>query len=173
MFLEISQHSQENTCARVSFLRKLQASGLYFIEYLWLLSLLSLYGVYLTLINDLFPSARNPNLCCYKGKRDYRQFTEQGFLFERYNIRLTLERTLSLSFKPSLVSIRLWFCHPSLEPRYWRAEYRQSYQIRLHYFLLHKNFQMKIKSVNIKKFWDIFCFENFYSVKNPDNKLQK
>ena len=28
MFLEISQNSQENTCARVSFLIKLQASGL-------------------------------------------------------------------------------------------------------------------------------------------------
>ena len=28
MFLEISQNSQENTCARVSFLVKLQASGL-------------------------------------------------------------------------------------------------------------------------------------------------
>ena len=27
VFLEISQISQENTCARVSFLRKLQASG--------------------------------------------------------------------------------------------------------------------------------------------------
>ena len=27
VFLEISQHSQENTCARVSFLIKLQASG--------------------------------------------------------------------------------------------------------------------------------------------------
>ena len=27
-FLEISQNSQENTCARVSFLIKLQASGL-------------------------------------------------------------------------------------------------------------------------------------------------
>ena len=27
MFLEISQNSQENTCARVSFLTKLQASG--------------------------------------------------------------------------------------------------------------------------------------------------
>ena len=29
MFLEISQNSQENTCARDSFLIKLQASGLY------------------------------------------------------------------------------------------------------------------------------------------------
>ena len=28
LFLEISQNSQENTCARVSFLTKLQASGL-------------------------------------------------------------------------------------------------------------------------------------------------
>ena len=28
VFLEISQNSQENTCARVSFLIKLQASGL-------------------------------------------------------------------------------------------------------------------------------------------------
>ena len=28
MFLEISQNSQENTCARVTFLIKLQASGL-------------------------------------------------------------------------------------------------------------------------------------------------
>ena len=28
MFLEISQNSQENTCARVSFLIKLQPSGL-------------------------------------------------------------------------------------------------------------------------------------------------
>ena len=28
VFLEISQNSQENTCARVSFLMKLQASGL-------------------------------------------------------------------------------------------------------------------------------------------------
>ena len=28
MFLEISQNSQENTCVRVSFLIKLQASGL-------------------------------------------------------------------------------------------------------------------------------------------------
>ena len=27
VFLEISQHSQENTCTRVSFLIKLQASG--------------------------------------------------------------------------------------------------------------------------------------------------
>ena len=27
LFLEISQHSQENTCARVSFLIKLEASG--------------------------------------------------------------------------------------------------------------------------------------------------
>ena len=28
MFLEISQNSQDNTCARLSFLLKLQASGL-------------------------------------------------------------------------------------------------------------------------------------------------
>ena len=28
VLLEISQNSQENTCARVSFLKKLQASGL-------------------------------------------------------------------------------------------------------------------------------------------------
>ena len=34
-FLEISQNSQENACARVSFLRKLQAC----IEYLWWLLL--------------------------------------------------------------------------------------------------------------------------------------
>ena len=27
VFLEISQNSQENTCARVSFLKKLRASG--------------------------------------------------------------------------------------------------------------------------------------------------
>ena len=32
VFLEISQNSQENTCARVSFLIKLQASGLNFIK---------------------------------------------------------------------------------------------------------------------------------------------
>ena len=32
MFLEISQKSQENTCVRVSFLIKLQASGCNFIE---------------------------------------------------------------------------------------------------------------------------------------------
>ena len=30
LFLEISQNSRENTCARVSFLIKLQASGLQF-----------------------------------------------------------------------------------------------------------------------------------------------
>ena len=30
VFLEVSQNSQENTCARVSFLIKLQASGLQF-----------------------------------------------------------------------------------------------------------------------------------------------
>ena len=30
VFLEISQNSQENTCARVSFLKKLQALGLQF-----------------------------------------------------------------------------------------------------------------------------------------------
>ena len=30
VFLEISQNSQENTCARVSFLIKLQASGLHY-----------------------------------------------------------------------------------------------------------------------------------------------
>ena len=45
MFLEISQNSQENTCARVSFLTKLQAWGcefckiskntFFFTEYLW------------------------------------------------------------------------------------------------------------------------------------------
>ena len=43
VFLEISQNSQENTCARVSFLIKLQASGLrthfskntFFKEHLW------------------------------------------------------------------------------------------------------------------------------------------
>ena len=32
VFLEISQHSQESTCARVSFLIKLQASGLQLIK---------------------------------------------------------------------------------------------------------------------------------------------
>ena len=32
MFLEISQNSQENTCVRVSFLIKLQASGCKLIE---------------------------------------------------------------------------------------------------------------------------------------------
>ena len=32
VFLEISQNSQENTCARVSVLIKLQASGLHFIK---------------------------------------------------------------------------------------------------------------------------------------------
>ena len=32
VFLEISQNSQENTCARVSFLIKLQASSLQFIK---------------------------------------------------------------------------------------------------------------------------------------------
>ena len=32
VFLEISQHSQESTCARVSFLVKLQASGLQLIK---------------------------------------------------------------------------------------------------------------------------------------------
>ena len=37
MLLEISQNSQENTCAKVSFLIKLQASGL--IEHLWWLIL--------------------------------------------------------------------------------------------------------------------------------------
>ena len=42
VFLEISQNSQENTCARVSFLIKLQALGLceihkntFFTEHLW------------------------------------------------------------------------------------------------------------------------------------------
>ena len=35
MLLEISQNSQENTCARVSFLMKFQASGLFFTEHLW------------------------------------------------------------------------------------------------------------------------------------------
>ena len=30
VFLEISQNSQENTCARFSFLIKLQASGLFY-----------------------------------------------------------------------------------------------------------------------------------------------
>ena len=33
VFLEISQISQENTCARVSFLMKLQASGLWWLLY--------------------------------------------------------------------------------------------------------------------------------------------
>ena len=32
MFLELSQISQENNCARVSFLTKLQASGIHFIK---------------------------------------------------------------------------------------------------------------------------------------------
>ena len=40
MFLEISQNSQENTCARVSFLIKLQAWTPFFIEHLWWLFLL-------------------------------------------------------------------------------------------------------------------------------------
>ena len=35
MFLEISQNSQENTCARVSFLIKLQATDTFFTEHLW------------------------------------------------------------------------------------------------------------------------------------------
>ena len=34
MFLEISQNSQENTCARVSFLIKLQAKNTFFTEHL-------------------------------------------------------------------------------------------------------------------------------------------
>ena len=42
-FLEILQNSQENTCARVSFLIKLQASTPFFIEHLcWLF----LYNVF-------------------------------------------------------------------------------------------------------------------------------
>ena len=39
VFLEISQISQENTCARVSFLIKLQASGGGVIKDLWWLLL--------------------------------------------------------------------------------------------------------------------------------------
>ena len=35
VFLEISQNSKENTCARVSFLIKLQALQLYFQKRLW------------------------------------------------------------------------------------------------------------------------------------------
>ena len=48
MFLEISQNIQENTCAKVSFLIKLQASGLQIILF-WFLILafvsLSVYKV--------------------------------------------------------------------------------------------------------------------------------
>ena len=41
MFLEISQNSQENTCARISFLIKLQAlTTPFIIEHLWRLLLL-------------------------------------------------------------------------------------------------------------------------------------
>ena len=41
VFLEISQNSQENTCARASFLIKLQAP--FFTEHLWWLLLLLLW----------------------------------------------------------------------------------------------------------------------------------
>ena len=37
VFLEISQNSQENTCARVSFLMKLQATPFFTEHLLWLL----------------------------------------------------------------------------------------------------------------------------------------
>ena len=52
MFLEISQKSQENTCARDSFLTKLQASGTGVI--LWILRNFWVHVFYRTPSNDCF-----------------------------------------------------------------------------------------------------------------------
>ena len=48
MFLEISQNSQENTCARVSFLINLQARIPFLTEHLWWLLLQIIFKKFLT-----------------------------------------------------------------------------------------------------------------------------
>ena len=46
VFLEISQNSQENTCARVSFLIKLQASGFFWIPFFLIVEVFFLHILY-------------------------------------------------------------------------------------------------------------------------------
>lgn len=51
---------------------------------------------YPTLINDPFPSARNPNFCCYKDKRDYLKFMERDFSFMRQKLPTDLRKKAKL-----------------------------------------------------------------------------
>ena len=78
MFLEISQNSQENTCARVSFLIKLQAAFL--IEYLYWMPLNSdivtdaLYSEFNRLLEtSVFPPTMKLANITYVHKKDNRQ----------------------------------------------------------------------------------------------------
>ena len=59
VFIEISQNSQKNTCARISFLIKLQA---FLIEHLWYLLLLfsvSPYGSRTIVLKENCPQPQN------------------------------------------------------------------------------------------------------------------
>ena len=54
VFLKVSQNSQENTCARVFFLIKLQATGLFSGVFLWILRNLKERLFYRTPLGDCF-----------------------------------------------------------------------------------------------------------------------
>ena len=76
-FLEISQNSQENTCARFSFLIKLQASDLqlYFKKRLWHRCFPVTFVKFLST-----PFYRTPLDDCFEGSMNFLVFTEKKWV---------------------------------------------------------------------------------------------
>ena len=100
MFLEISQNSQGNTCARVSFLIKLQASGLSYRTPLVAASITNVLSKMLTTASKKlidFPANRKPikllNTEQTLGKIPFKQLIRNHGLYLNLKLALTMMNT--------------------------------------------------------------------------------
>ena len=116
MFLEISQNSQENTCATVSFLIKLQAKVCNFIEKrLWHRCFPVTFTKFLRtpfLTEHLFYRPR-PGDCfwikVFKGV-DFKRFRSQTYLYGNQNYHSSINRLIIISTIEYLISTERFKC---------------------------------------------------------------